>query len=45
MKLPGRRKTTGEIDGCSEGGHAENWCDRGGGRNRVRWTEMISCGD
>lgn len=36
MDLPGRRKTSEMICGCNEGGLAQGWCDRGGGRARWR---------
>lgn len=39
-----RMDATEKIDGCREG-HAEEWCDSGGCRNRVKWKKMTHCGD
>lgn len=37
----GKRKTTGKVHGCSDGGHAKGWCDT----CQRSWRQMISCGD
>lgn len=47
LELPGRRKREKpqKIHGSSEGGGAEGGCDQGGSWDRVRWRQMMCCGD
>lgn len=42
IKLPGRRKTTDEIPGCSKGGHEDGRRRRRGVKGEM---QMIRCGD
>lgn len=36
-----QRKTTDEVHECSEGRHAEGWCDR----RQIIGRQVICCGD
>lgn len=36
-------KPVEKINGCSEAGHADCWCDRGRCWDRMRWRQMIRC--
>lgn len=42
-----KRRTTEKVCGCSEGGCEDGWCvlTEEEARDRVRWRQMICCGD
>lgn len=42
IKLPGRRKTTEKVRGCSKGGHEDGWHRRRGVKGEM---QMTRCGD